>query len=75
MNRAADRLGALALGGSSAFLAALLFSEVGLRAMLTGIIFLAIFFAKSIRFVRATAVRIRIRHHLEELKEIRENEQ
>lgn len=68
LSRAADRLGALMLGGSSLFLAIILFGTVGLRAMLTGIIFLAIFSAKSIRFIRATAVRIRIRHHLMEEK-------
>lgn len=74
VNRAADRFGALALGSASLFLATLLFGTVGLRAMLTGIIFFAIFLAKSIRFIRSTAVRIRIRHHLEEMKAIQEEE-
>lgn len=74
VNRAADRFGALALGGASLFLAVLLFGTVGLRAMLIGIIFLAIFMAKSVRFIRSTAVRIRIRHHLEEMKALQEEE-
>lgn len=72
VNRAADRLGALTLGGASLFMSLLLFGSVGLRAVLTGVIFFAIFLAKLLRFLRATAVRIRIRHHLQEMKDANE---
>lgn len=68
LSRVADRVGALALGGAAAFFAVILFGAVGLRAQITGVIFLGIFTAKGFRFVRATALRIRIRHHLLEEK-------
>jgi hypothetical protein len=63
-NRQADRFGALALGMSSLFLGSLLIGTVGLRGMITGTIFMAIFVAKAFRFLRATAAQIRVRRHL-----------
>jgi O-antigen ligase len=73
-NRTADRAGALLLGSASLFFAFALFGSVGLRGVLTGIIFLGLFFAKALRFLRSTAVRIRIRHHLLEMKELQDRE-
>lgn len=63
-SRQADRFGALALGTSSLFLGSLLIGTLGLRGMLTGVIFLSIFVAKAFRFLRATAAQIRVRRHL-----------
>lgn len=74
LHRAADRLGALSLMSASFFMSFVLFSSVGLRAFLTGTIFLAVAFAKLLRFLRATAVGIRIRHHLAEERVRKEKE-